>query len=80
MIWAFPRCALSSLGNGGGGDRGDEGHVAVNFGVAFGEDANCSQIIFPQACRRDGQAASRAPPRQRPKTVSGQQLLKNVKL
>ena len=35
---------MSSLGNGRDGDGGDEGHVAVNLGVAFGEGADCGQI------------------------------------
>jgi len=28
------------------GDGGNERHVAVNFGVAFGEGANCGQVVF----------------------------------
>lgn len=27
-------------------DGGDEGHVAVNFGEAFGQDADCGQVVF----------------------------------
>lgn len=28
------------------GDGGDEGHVVVNLGVAFGEGADCGQVVF----------------------------------
>jgi len=41
-----PVNAASALGNGGDGDGGDEGHVAVNLGVAFGEGADCGQVVF----------------------------------
>ena len=43
---AFFGLIVSSLGNGGDGDGGDKGHVAVNFGVAFGEGANGGQVVF----------------------------------
>ena len=34
--------------NGRDGDGSDEGHVAVNVGVAFGEGAHSGQVIFLQ--------------------------------
>ena len=37
---------MSALGNGRDGDGGDKVHVAVNLGVAFGEGADCGQVIF----------------------------------
>ena len=32
--------------NGGDGDGGDEGRVAVHVGVAFGEGAHGGQVVF----------------------------------
>ena len=43
---AFFSLIVSSVGNGRDGDGGDKGHVAVNLGVAFGEGADCGQVVF----------------------------------
>ena len=43
---AFFSLIGSALGNGGDGDGGDKWHVAVNLGVAFGEGADCGQVVF----------------------------------
>ena len=39
-------CPIYPLAMGDHCYGGDEGFGAVHFGVAFGEDADCSQVIF----------------------------------
>jgi len=49
LIFALFRVVSGFFGiNGRDGDGGDEGHVAVNLGVAFGEGADGGQVVFLQ--------------------------------
>ena len=46
LFQAFSAFSRSSLGNGGDADEGDVGLVALQFGVAFGQDADGGQVVF----------------------------------
>jgi len=46
LFRAFPAFSRSSLGNGRDADEGDVRLVALQFAVAFGQDADGGQVVF----------------------------------
>jgi len=48
-------CHSSSFADGRDGDGGDEGFGAVNLGLAFGEDADGCQVVFPEVVGEVGE-------------------------
>jgi hypothetical protein len=46
LLPAFSRLIASALGNGRDADEGDIGLVALQFTVAFGQDADGGQVVF----------------------------------
>ncbi len=46
LLPAFSRLIASALGNGRDADEGDIGLVALQFGEAFGQDADGGEVVF----------------------------------
>ena len=46
LFQAFSAFSRSSLGNGRDADEGDIGLVALQFGEAFGQDADGGEVVF----------------------------------